>query len=341
MLLIATLRATRASYASPRLIAARRPHQARFITDYAVKYAEKLEKRAQEEGVSIDGLRARLREEEREQARKRLARAAEAASHHAPAGAPETSLKARGSFPPGAAVRKDSSPIKPLSSILNTSRIVQTPHTAEQISALWTAYHASRSGGTGRGYISASLPCETYEEMLAVAQRYPQFVLPVPRATDQTEAAYEFYIMQWDFYSAPPAPSPLPSDPLSFPHAAPPPASPSSNPRTATAIFTPLLEYKLRQSFATPYLVLTFHPDFAGSHRVVLLRGEITPAAAKAGDYMMSQQDAQRLAVGMQKFYLAGAGEGATDRKALLQTFHERPEEFSWTELLKHGDVGV
>jgi ATP synthase mitochondrial F1 complex assembly factor 1 len=115
----------------------------------------------------------------------------------------------------------------------------------------------------------------------------------------------------------------------------------TTNPRLATVIFTPLLEYKLRQTFATPYLVLTFYSDLASSHGLVLMRGEITPSAAKesaTGHYLLSQHDAQLLAHGLQRFYLRGSNE---EREKLLSDFHERPDTFKWEELLKHGDFGV
>jgi ATP synthase F1 complex assembly factor 1 len=180
--------------------------------------------------------------------------------------------------------------------------------------------------------------------LLSVAQRYPKFVIPIPRAkptndtNDESNTAYEFYVLQWDFHHAPPPPA-ASWDPFS-------PTEPSkgdrhSNPRLATAIFTPLLEYKLRQTFATPYLVLTFYPELASSHNLVLMRGEITPSAAKepaAGDYLLSQQDAQLLAHGLQRFYLWGSSE---ERERLLRDFHERPDSFKWEELLKHTDFGV
>ena len=151
--------------------------------------------------------------------------------------------------------------------------------------------------------------------------------------------AYEFYVLQWDFYHAPPTPS-ASSDPFS-PQSSPKGDNPTTNPRLATAIFTPLLEYKLRQTFASPYLVLTFYPELASSHGLVLMRGEITPSAAKVsatGDYLLSQHDAQLLAHGLQRFYLWGSNE---EREKLLSDFHERPDAFKWEELLKHGDFGV
>ncbi|KAI0292248.1 ATP11 protein-domain-containing protein [Multifurca ochricompacta] len=290
------------------------------------------------QGTSVEDLQARVREQERERQRQSaLEAAARPEERVVKLEAAQPTSGSKVSRSPGSFVRRDSSPIKPLSGILNTERLLSTPHTSEQVSALWTAFHASRSGGTGRGFICASLPLETY--------RYPKFVVPLPRETTTADSnngdskkAHEFYILQWDFYDAPPPPSAF-SDP--FASKVPPEDNKSVNPQIATAIFAPLLEYKLRQAFATPSLVLTFYPDLASTHGLVLLRGEITPSAVKestTGDYLLSQQDAQFLAHGLQRFYLWGSSE---EREKLVSDFHERPGEFKWEELLKHGDLGV
>lgn len=230
-----------------------------------------------------------------------------------------------------------------------------TPHTSSQISALWTAYHASRTKGTGRGYICASLPLESYVAMTCVAKKYPVFVVPVPRestpypsAGESTGAAHEFFFLQWDFHPAPPASSAPESNPFE------PVISGSSCyiPEPSTVLFTPLQEYKLRTSFATPYLVLTFYTDLSQSHGIVLLRGEITPsstsATTRSGEetperFLLNQVDAQLLAMGLQKFYLWGDGRKDSEHdliaEALLKQFHEEPEKFSWQDLLKSSNV--
>jgi ATP synthase F1 complex assembly factor 1 len=313
----------------------------------------------------VEELRTHVREQRREQERQKAieaeARSAERTLKEQDVQQASTSHVHR---PLGSSVRKDSSPVKvrsfgslscvlgaltgdhrqPLSGILNTDLLLSKPHTAAQVSALWTAFHASRSGGTGRGFICASLPRETYDSLLNVARRYPQFVIPIPRATtasdtndDKSNAAYEFYMLQWDLHHAPSPPRS--SDP--FAPKVQPDADTHANPRLATAIFTPLLEYKLRQTFATPYLVLTFYSELASSHGLVLMRGEITPSGAMksaTGEYILSQHDAQLLAHGLQRFYLWGSSK---EREQLLRDFHERPDTFKWEELLKHGDFGV
>ena len=262
-------------------------------------------------------------------------------------------------------VRKDSSPIKvrnsssavlaetnfrgqPLSSILNLQRIMSMPHTSAQISALWTAYHLSRSGGTGRGYVCASVPLDLYHKMANVAERYSTFVVPVPHVKNAAESkadegettSYEFYFLQWDFHDVPPVPSAT-DDPFARP--TPVVHSADANPKRSTILFTPLQEYKIRASFATPYFVITHYTDLAQSHGVVLLRGEITPASAGGGNgvdgrYMLSQEDAQLLSIAVQKFYLwDGRGEDQERGEKLLQCFHETPGRFKWEELLKHS----
>lgn len=244
-------------------------------------------------------------------------------------------------------IRKDSSPVKPLSSILNIPRLLSKPHTAAEISALWTAYHASRSGGTGKGYICASVPLDLYHKMRTVSVKYSMFVVPIPRIqSDQGEGknAYEFYFLQWDLHGTPPAPSTT-EDPFSTPTIS------SNSSQVSTILFTPLQEYKMRASFAIPYLVLTFYTDLASSHRTVLMRGEITPAAAgttvgasnvigSEGKHLLSQEDAQLLAMQVQRFYLWGEDrnkEKGTEGERLLKAFHEKPEEFKWEDLLKYA----
>ncbi|KAJ7770893.1 ATP11 protein-domain-containing protein [Mycena maculata] len=301
----------------------------RLHTQHEDKYFEKLRKVAAERGLSISELREKIKQEEQKR-QQRLTLIS------APERLPEPA--------PFESVRKDSSPVKPLSSILNIPRILASPHTVEQISALWTVYHASRSNGTGRGYLCAAVPLDLYTQMASTAAKYPIFVAPLRRNKDpaapavegETDAAHEFYFLQWAFHDAPPIPSP--SDDLFSP----PPAenaTPSPpNPQTSTVMFTPLQEYKMRGSFATPYLVLTFYTDLARSHGVVLLRGEITPSAAAGsagvdGRYLLQQDDAHRLSLSIEKFFLWNGD----DREKLVQAFHETPDKFEWEELLKHA----
>lgn len=103
--------------------------------------------------------------------------------------------------------------------------------------------------------------------------------------------------------------------------------------------------------------MLTLYPDLAPSFGHVLLRGEITPTSSSstssdltAGEaesqikFVLKQEEAQLLALGMQRFYLTGANEKeeerkkAQERRNLVRAFNETPEEFKWEELLKYAD---
>lgn len=56
---------------------------------------------------------------------------------------------------------------------------------------------------------------------------------------------------------------------------------------------------------------------------------------------MLSQQDAQLLALGLQRFFLteeAGENTRRKERAELLRIFNESPADFNWQELLKHAD---
>ncbi len=181
---------------------------------------------------------------------------------------------------------------------------------------------------------------------------YPSFVVPVRRVQDrvsppseenqQENVAHEFYYLQWDFYPAPPIPSAV-DDPFLKPTYT--TSAGLSNPPISTILYAPLQEYKLRQAFATPYLVLTMYTDLAVSHGIVLLRGEISPSTSSSSDsYMMSQEDAQLLTLALQRFYL-WSEEGDTaekefgrEGKNLLIAFHKKPQAFDWKDLLKFAD---
>ncbi|OJA11666.1 hypothetical protein AZE42_06484, partial [Rhizopogon vesiculosus] len=320
------------------------------------------QQKAKEQGIELFELRSGAKEEARRKESEQFKATVQSSRLLQAQWLKKSPLESdQNSVPRTPRTRKDSSPVKPLESFINIPRLLSTPHTAEQISTLWTAYHGSRTGGTGRGFICASVPVDLYNKMLNIGKRYPMFVVPVRREGSSTTSpegeengtAHEFYFLQWDFHAPPSPPSPSAMELEQFTRA--PPNSTPTLPQAATVLFTPLQEYKLRQSFATPYLILTFYPDFAQTHGLVLLRGEITPSAATAAAtstqdtqttrFLLSQIDAQLLAMGVQKFYLWGDGSEkdshGSDRHAekLLRQFHENPEEFSWQDLLKYAHL--
>ncbi|KDN53196.1 ATP11-domain-containing protein [Tilletiaria anomala UBC 951] len=261
-------------------------------------------------------------------------------------------------------------PVKPLDEILNIEKLMQEP--PDRIQQLWTGYHMMRNK------LSAVIPVSVYETLISTARRYPQFVLPLPRTivggeasqdpqhagadanATQAQQGYEMHFLEWGFLPAPTSilsssrtaasPSTLPGGDNAAPKPLPPPT---------TVLFTPLAEYKLRQEFAQPLLILTHYTDLAHAKGLVLMRGEITDAdeAQAAGASVkdeervaqphsqgrMTQQDAQMLSICMQRFYLpdlgkrdanSGAYVGAAQRSQLLEAFHSSPQNFDVEKLV-------
>lgn len=200
--------------------------------------------------------------------------------------------------------------------------------------------------------------------MAKVAGRYSSFVVPLPRKGTasvgtalEEKPACEFYFLQWGFHGIPPAPSARDADPFMISASTLPEVTNATENYlpTSTILFTPLQEYKLRSTFATPYLVLTHYTDLVTTHGIVLMRGEITPPSAATASgtmedggsgarYLLNQGDAQLLAMKVQKFYLWGSGNDKVKNEEtavgkaeerLLKDFHERPETFNWEELMR------
>ena len=211
-----------------------------------------------------------------------------------------------------------SSPVQPLSTFMKLEKIVH--ESPENIGKLWTAFHIMKNK------ISAVVPAATYAQMVDTAKSFPQFVLPLPRIVKkadedgEAESGYEVYYLQW-------IPLPKPAD------------TASNAPAPMAVLFTPLAEYKLRQEYAQPTLVLTHYTDLIESKGIVLLRGDITES--DKGKAHIQQKDAQLLTLGLQRFYhIDWALEGLDNdeqvdrRRALLRAFHERPTEFRLEELI-------
>jgi len=211
------------------------------------------------------------------------------------------------------------SAVKPLSSFLDVDKI--SKESADTIGKLWTGYHALRNK------LSAAIPTDTYRQMLDTARRYPQFVLPLPREEavgegKEAQRAFEMHYLQWVV---------LPNE------------TPQGTPPPSAAMIASLAEYKLRQEYAQPSLVLTHYTDLAESKGIVLMRGDITSrqGGEAEGSPMLSQQDAQMLAMCMQRFYRrdeaepgSSAAAGNEERTNLLRLFHESPGDFDLSKLL-------
>jgi len=227
-----------------------------------------------------------------------------------------------------------------------------TPHDKDAIAKIWTAYHTTHPT-LSSSFLSASLDSNIYTEMLEAAKANPFFVIPLPRpATSDSEVgevltdSYEMFYLQWIFH--PTSGDALPPSPDSQPKAL---------PSTSSIIFTPLEEFKKAGEWAQPYLVLTHYPELTHSHDLVLMRGEISPSSASgpAGShdnpgYMLSQQQAQLLALAVQRFYCTSVEPKNEDdrgrrerlkRAEALVGFREKPEEWSWDGLIEMAYGGM
>ncbi|KAJ1573093.1 hypothetical protein NDA12_005253 [Ustilago hordei] len=214
-------------------------------------------------------------------------------------------------------------PIKPLNKILDVEKLVTQDQ--ETITKLWAGYHIIKNK------LSAVIPTEKYLELLATARKYPQFVLPIPRevideesdASGISKEAFEMQFLEWAVVPNPAA---------------------EGLPPSATTLFTPLAEYKLKQDFSQPVLILTFYTDLCKSNGLVLMRGEVTGLNEKTGKGgRIDQAQAQLLALTLQRFYLPSspsttASESESqDHSAcakLLHDFHKQPENFDVEELV-------
>jgi ATP synthase F1 complex assembly factor 1 len=108
-----------------------------------------------------------------------------------------------------------------------------------------------------------------------------------------------------------------------------------AGPPPATTLFTPLAEYKLKQEYSQPLLVLTYYLDLAHSHNIVLIRGEITQPDNPVRPARIDTHDAQLLALTLQRFYLHASSPDATACAALLHSFHKQPNSFDVQQLVQ------
>lgn len=228
---------------------------------------------------------------------------------------------------------------QPLHDIMDLGKVATLPR--DQVAQLWTTYHQTK------GFLSAAIPTETYQLMISNGKKYPMFVLPLAREVagalpdgQETESAIEMHLLVSAAVSSrgtPLTPALLQQEWAFLP---PPSTVTEPVPSPSTVLFTPLAEYKARQNFSQPYLILTHYTDLSLSHGIVLMRGELTDNVA------LDQIKAQVLAVRMQLFYnnqVQKEKDSATamekERAKLLKAFHEKPEAFDVELLIKAGEI--
>ncbi|EGF99270.1 uncharacterized protein MELLADRAFT_68692 [Melampsora larici-populina 98AG31] len=233
--------------------------------------------------------------------------------------------------------KKYRSPIKPLDDILDLSKVIN--QSSDTIKQLWTAYHLKPSSPPRLG---AVIPLEIYQTMLKVAQKYSSFVIPIPTSsTDEIkpdQTPLQMHFLQWSFLQ-PEAHLHLTEDFQTI-------KTPVSKISPTTVLFTPLIEYQLKQEFAQPGLILTHYTELAESHGIVLMRGDLTPSLNDpTSSGRIGTTEAQLLILRLQQFYywsrmnesLMNDSQNRLQkvRQDLLRCFHEKPNEFDIEELIK------
>lgn len=185
----------------------------------------------------------------------------------------------------------------------------------DHIAKLWNSHHASKDG-----FLSATIPIQTYKELYEQAKKYPSFVIPIPREIQgenlEQKTGYETFYVEWGF---------LPKVNEN-----------ELNVRPTTLIMTSLNEYKQRQMFAQPFVACTHYVEFGQDpHNFVLMRGEVTRFQSNSDITVLDSKDAHLLLLTMQRFYLAYKlnDEGSKQRQQLLHNFHNNQSAFDFNKL--------
>ncbi|OHE91229.1 ATP11 protein [Colletotrichum orchidophilum] len=291
-------------------------HDARFLATtqqpraVVEKYRAKLERKAQQEGVSnIDELKAAYADKIQEQ-KKKDALSVPGLDHllndePAPTAIPttatatsetdtQTQTKQTATPIPGSSSSSGNG-VKPLHEILDLPKVRELPD--KELTAIWRLRHASDPTS-----LCAVIPATTYAQMESLARQNPQFILPVPHESQGAE----IHFLQWVFDAAS---------------------------LTATVMFTQLAEFKARGEYAQPHTTITHHTDLAAERGLVLMQGKCLE------DRGVKTSHAQWLVLCLQRFYGEAEGkERAEERRKLLEWFRLGDERFSVEKLMEEAE---
>ncbi|CAO3624378.1 unnamed protein product [Cunninghamella blakesleeana] len=189
------------------------------------KYAEKLKAAATKQGLTVEQLKAKILEEAKQ--KHQVAKAAK----------PTTIKKSSTTSAEKTAAAVKQKAQQPYDSSAPTlDKIVKLElfekEDRETIEKIWTQYHSDKD------CITATIPSDIYDTLYKRSQKYPMFIVPMPR-----EAGIEFFVLQFNFHQC---------------H------------------FTSLLEYKTKGSEARPFFTITHFPELSESKGIVLMKGEIS-----------------------------------------------------------------
>ncbi|ORX95126.1 ATP11-domain-containing protein [Basidiobolus meristosporus CBS 931.73] len=156
---------------------------------YEQKYADKLKRKAESEGVkTVQELKDKVLKPVKVSYTYPTTRATTDTATNAVNDKSSTDAR---KIPSASSVEYTSnglpSNVKPLDKILKLDKVLAED--AETIGKIWTEYHANKD------CLSAVIPAETYGKLFERSKKYPLFVLPVPR-----QEGAEMYLLQFAFH---------------------------------------------------------------------------------------------------------------------------------------------
>ncbi|KAI1132112.1 ATP11 protein-domain-containing protein [Nemania abortiva] len=294
----------------------------RDIGELKAAYADRIQDLKKKDSISVPGLNALLADEEPEaQKQKQKQKQKQPHSPSQPQSQSQSHAQAQTQTQQTQSHTQTSRPapsrstaqgaVKPLSEILDLPKARELP--AKELSEVWRLCHASSSNS-----LCAVIPTPTYQALERTARAHPAFVLPVPREGQGAE----IHFLQWVF------------DAVSG---------------TSTVLFTQLAEFKARGEFAQPHTSVTHYADYGdasglgsgagtgtglsheGNQGVVLMTGSVVEGRGASVD------DGQLLVMLLQRFYgEEGLGGDAAKRK-LLTDFTKGDSDFSVEKLVEES----
>ncbi|KAI9362297.1 ATP11 protein-domain-containing protein [Pilaira anomala] len=203
--------------------------QNRFYTaqvktaDFEAKYADKIKEIAKREGLTVEELKQKIKDEAAKKMKASKPKKVD------PKIVADTTKKASASTIAAKAQLPYDSSAPSLDKLVKLELLEN--ETPEVIAQIWNAGHANKD------CITAAIPSDIYQKLYERSQKYPMFVVPMPR-----EQGVEFFFLQFNFHQC---------------------------------NFTSLLEYKTKGSEARPFLTLTHFPELQKSKGIVLMKGDI------------------------------------------------------------------
>ncbi|ODQ67955.1 ATP11-domain-containing protein [Nadsonia fulvescens var. elongata DSM 6958] len=276
--------------------------------DVLARYKEKLQKKAEVEGVkNIEDLKEKYKGKI-DETKKELnsidpfsAYTAEVESTPVLSSTTFTSASSENADPTPAQKKQSGSPVAPLpkpnKGTLDTFVDVEkiSLHNAKEIELIWRARHAETKKS-----LCAILEPATFERLYKTSRQNPMFVLPLPREGQ----GIEMHFAQWSFI----------------------------NDNTVHCLITTLGDFQLHGEYAKPHTTIMLHTDLADSKNIVLMNGAVE------ADSHITAEEGQFLVFVLQKFYGAINSDATGARRAqMLRDFTAGSSNFNVDLLIEEA----